>query len=68
MVRRSGIVSILHFVELTCWIYILKKHKQEMLELPLLAEYDSEGDHGRPYIPRHEREDLNSYYSDVKSS
>ena len=53
---------------MTCWIYILKKHKEEMLELPLLSEYTSEGDHCRPYVPRSAREDLTNYYSDVKSS
>jgi len=54
--------------EMTCWIYILKKHKEEMLELPMLSVYRSEDDHGRPYVPRSAREDLSNYYSDVKSS
>jgi len=54
--------------EMTCWIYILKKHKEEMLQLPMLSSYRSEGDHGRPYVPRSAREDLTNYYSDVKSA
>jgi len=37
--------------EMTCWIYILKKHKEEMLQLPMLSSYRSEDDHGRPYVP-----------------
>ena len=54
--------------EVECWIYILKKYKAEMLSLPLLAEYRSEADHGRPYVPRCDRENLSNYYGDVMAS
>ena len=57
-----------NILEMTCWIYILKKHKEEMLQLPMLSNYRSEDDHGRPYVPRSAREDLTNYYSDVKSA
>ena len=55
---------------MTCWIYILKKHKEEMLQLPMLSSYRSEDKHGLPYVPRSAREDLTktNYYSDVKSA
>ena len=52
---------------MTCWIYLLKKYKEEMLSLPMLSNYKSEDDHGRPYVPRSEREDLSNYYSDVQT-
>jgi len=52
---------------LSCWVYILVQAKEEMMSLPLLSEYRSKGDHGRPYVPREERENLTNYYSDVKS-
>jgi len=54
--------------EIDCWIYILKQYKEEMLKLPMLSNYRSEDDHGRPYIARSEREHLSNYYSDVMSS
>ena len=50
-----------------CWIYILKKYKEEMLSLPMLSVYRSEDDHGRAYVPRSEREHLYNYYGDVMS-
>eukprot|EP00092_Neocalanus_flemingeri_P057389 GFUD01068200.1.p1 GENE.GFUD01068200.1~~GFUD01068200.1.p1 ORF type:complete len:156 (+),score=57.77 GFUD01068200.1:70-537(+) len=37
--------------EMSCWIYLLKKYKEEMLSLPMLSNYKSEDDHGRPYVP-----------------
>ena len=52
--------------ETTCWIYLLKKYKEEMMSLPMLSNYKSEDDHGRPYVPRSEREDLTNYYADVQ--
>ena len=52
--------------EVPCWIYLLKKYKEEMLSLPMLSNYKSEDDHGRPYVPRCDREDLSNYYSDVQ--
>ena len=52
--------------ETTCWIYLLKKYKEEMMSLPMLSNYKSEDDHGRPYVPRSEREDLTNYYTDVQ--
>lgn len=53
--------------ECECWIYILKKYKEEMLSLPMLSLYRSEDDHGRAYVPRSEREHLSNYYGDVMS-
>jgi len=40
----------------TAWIYLLKKFKAEMLELPFYDSYLSEGSHGKRYVPRYERE------------
>ena len=37
---------------LSCWVYLLVKAKEEMLSLPTLADYRSQGDHGKPYVPR----------------
>jgi hypothetical protein len=37
---------------LSCWVYLLVKAKEEMLELPMLADYRSAGDHGLAYVPR----------------
>ena len=53
--------------EATAWIYLLKKHKPEMLRLPYLADYRSEGDHGKRYVPRYMREKGVGYYADVKA-
>jgi len=39
------------------WIYLLKKFKSEMLELPFYDSYTSEGNHGKRYVPRYEREE-----------
>lgn len=55
------------FAGVECWIYILKKYKEEMLSLPMLSVYRSEDDHGRAYVPRSEREHLSNYYGDVMS-
>ena len=52
--------------ETTCWIYLLKKYKEEMMSLPMLSNYKSEDDHGKPYVPRSAREDLSNYYTDVQ--
>jgi len=38
------------------WIYLLKKFKAEMLELPFYDCYSSEGSHGLRYVARYERE------------
>ena len=54
--------------EIECWIYTLKKYKEEMLKLPMLSNYNSEDDHGRPYVPRCDREHLSNYYEDVMTN
>ena len=37
---------------LSCWVYLLVKALDSMLELEMLEEYRSRGDHGKPYVPR----------------
>jgi gamma-glutamylaminecyclotransferase len=34
---------------LKCWIYFLIRHSSKLLELPMLSDYRSEGDHGLKY-------------------
>jgi len=48
-------------VELRPWIYILEKYKPDMLQLPLLATYDSFGDHGLRYVERCDRQGENAH-------
>ncbi|KAH9407238.1 hypothetical protein TYRP_012788 [Tyrophagus putrescentiae] len=43
-------------LQLRPWIYTLNRYKPEMLALPMLATYDSRGDHGLPYVERLERQ------------
>ena len=38
------------------WIYLLKKFKSDMLELPFYESYSSEGSHGKRYVPRYKRD------------
>ena len=67
--RRPEMVKKLEGSEdIKCWIYLLKKYKVEMLKLPMLSNYNSEDDHGRPYVTRCEREHLSNYYDDVMKS
>ena len=42
------------------WVYILEKYKPEMLQLPMMAIYDSYGDHGLRYVERFERQGENA--------
>ena len=37
------------------WIYLLKDYKLEMLELEYYESYQSEGSHGKRYVPRYVR-------------
>ncbi|KAI2806520.1 hypothetical protein BLOT_008477 [Blomia tropicalis] len=37
---------------LMSWLYILEKFHSEMLNFPMIENYDSYGDHGRPYVER----------------
>ncbi|TRY67878.1 hypothetical protein TCAL_08025 [Tigriopus californicus] len=41
--------SVENTIELECIVYLLVKHKPEMLELPFLDNYSSSGPHGLPY-------------------
>jgi len=38
------------------WIYLLKQYKQEMLELEMYDCYKSNGNHGKKYVARYERD------------
>lgn len=49
------------------WIYFLKTFRQELLQLPCLSNYLSEGSHGLKYVSRYFRSEEN-YLSDVKDS
>lgn len=49
--------------ELAPWIYTLNRYKAEMLALPMLATYDSSGDHGLPYVERLERQGSENAHS-----
>ncbi len=40
------------------WIYFLPRFKGSMLQLPFLSNYNSNGDHGRPY--RKEEDDIDN--------
>lgn len=46
------------------WIYFLKNFRPELLDLPCLSDYSSEGSHGLKYVTRYCRSGEN-YYSDV---
>lgn len=39
------------------WIYLLKQYKPEMLDLEFYESYDSEGSHGKQYVPRYARDE-----------
>ncbi|XP_028156640.1 putative gamma-glutamylcyclotransferase CG2811 isoform X2 [Ostrinia furnacalis] len=38
--------------EMKCWVYFLKKFKQDLMTRPLLEVYSSRGGHGLPYMER----------------
>ena len=40
------------------YMYVLRRHKPFMLQLPMLEEYSSDGPHGLPY--KEEEDDLNA--------
>lgn len=46
------------------WIYFLKNFRPELLDLPCLSDYSSEGSHGLKYVSRYNRP-IGNYYSDV---
>jgi gamma-glutamylaminecyclotransferase len=35
-----------------CWTYFLPRFRDELLKLPMLTTYASNGDHGRRYVER----------------
>ena len=43
--------------DVSAYMYLLKRHKPFMLQLPMLEEYLSDGPHGLPY--NEEEDDLN---------
>lgn len=47
------------------WIYFLKNFRSELLDLPCLSDYSSEGSHGLKYVSRYYHATENNYYSDV---
>ncbi|KAL0809549.1 hypothetical protein ABMA28_011083 [Loxostege sticticalis] len=51
--------------EIKCWVYFLKKFKQELLQRPLLEVYSSKGGHGLPYMERSKRDPNYNYKPEV---
>lgn len=49
------------------WIYFLKNFRQELLALPYLDDYSSDGSHGLKYVSRYIRPTGENYYSDVQN-
>lgn len=49
-----------------CWVYFLKAFKSELLNLPLLEDYSSKGDHGLPYMERSKRDPNYDYKLELK--
>lgn len=43
------------------WIYVIKKYKQQLLNVPFYEKYSSSGNHGRKYVERYLREDITDY-------
>lgn len=37
------------------WVYLLQRYKPEMLELEFYESYESNGSHGKVYVPRYKR-------------
>lgn len=48
--QRIHIVNSNAVVE-ECWCYHLVNHRKELEKLPHIDDYDTNGPHGKPYIP-----------------
>lgn len=54
--ERISVTSVEKNETLEPFVYFLTRYKQSMLELPLLTNYDSYGEHGRRYVERCRRQ------------
>ena len=52
---------------LNAWIYFINRYKPEMLQLPLLSNYDSYGEHGLRYVERYGPQDCGENVASLKS-
>jgi len=55
--REQRLVLMEDGTERLCWIYVIQRFRENLLDLPFLSNYSSSGPHGLVYCERYLRPD-----------